>query len=77
MNFGKFNGEKLISFQIKVFARNIKETTLAWSFIKVTARPSFRRLTVIRQINRVYYIIFCLLQNRKYVTKIQLYLLLI
>ena len=31
-------------FQIKVNARNIKETTLAMHFIKVTARPSFTRL---------------------------------
>ena len=34
----------LILFQIKVNARNIKETTLARYFIKVTARPSFTRL---------------------------------
>ena len=46
--FIKFNVGKLILFQIKVFARNIKETTPARYFIKVTARPSFRRLRVIR-----------------------------
>ena len=55
--FIKFNVGKLILFQIKVFARNIKETTLAGYFIKVTVRPSFRRLRVIRQINRFYYIL--------------------
>ena len=55
--FNKFDVGKLILFQIKVFTRNIKETTLARYFIKVTARPSFRRLRVIRQINRVYYIL--------------------
>ena len=31
-------------FQIKVFARNIKETTRARYFRKVTTRPSFTRL---------------------------------
>ena len=47
---------KLILFQTKDFAKNIKETTLAKYFIKITARPSFRQLRVMRQINRVYYI---------------------
>ena len=46
--FIKFNVGKLILFQIKVFARNIKKTTLARYFIKVTVRPGLRRLTVIR-----------------------------
>ena len=34
----------MILFQIKVKAINIKETTLARHFMKVTARLSFRRL---------------------------------
>ena len=46
----------LILFQIKVFAKNIKETSLARYFVKVTARPSFTQLRVIRRINGVYYI---------------------
>ena len=41
-------------FQIKVFARTIKETTLARYFIRVTTRPSFKRLRVIKRINRVH-----------------------
>ena len=44
-------------FQIKVFAKNMKEATLARYFIKVTARASFRQSRIIRQINRVYYIL--------------------
>ena len=52
--FKKFDAENMILFQIKVFARNIKETTLARHFIKVTARPSFTQLRVTRQINRVH-----------------------
>ena len=43
-----------ILFQIEVTTRNIKETTLARYFIKVTARPSFTQLRVIRPINRVH-----------------------
>ena len=42
----------MILFQIKVVAGNIKETTLARCFIKVTTRPSFTLLGVIMQINR-------------------------
>ena len=61
----------MILFQIEVFARNIKETTLAMYFIKVTARPSFTQLRVIRRIDFIKY------ENRRHVTKIQLYLLLI
>ena len=52
--FSKFDSRKKILFQINVFGRNIKETTLAKYFIKVTARPSFTRLRVIRRINRVH-----------------------
>ena len=59
----------MILFQFKVFARNIKEATLARYFIKITMRPSFTQLRVIRQIEFIKY------ENRKYVTKIQLYLL--
>ena len=47
----------MILFQIKVFVRNIKKTTLARYFINLTARSSFRQLTVIIQINRVYNIL--------------------
>ena len=36
IKFGAGNG---VLFQIKVFGRNIKETTLARYFIKVIARP--------------------------------------
>ena len=50
----KFYARNVILFQIKVNARNIKETTLARYFIKVTARPSFTRLRVIKPINRVH-----------------------
>ena len=51
--FSKFEAGNVILFQIKVFTRNVKETALARYFIKVTARPSFARLRVIRQINKV------------------------
>ena len=71
-NFSKFGAGNIILFQIKVFRRNIEEIMLARYFIKVTARSSFARLIVIRQKKR-----FIKYQNRKYVTKIQLYLLLI
>ena len=52
--FNKFDAGKVILFQIKVFAGYIKETTLGKYFIKVTARPSFTQLRVIRRINRVH-----------------------
>ena len=55
----------MILFQIEINARNIKETTLARYFIKVTARPSFTRLRVIKCINRVQ-IEFIKYENRKY-----------
>ena len=38
----------VILFQIKVSARNIKETALARYFVKVTVRPGFTRLRVIK-----------------------------
>ena len=41
-------------FQIKVFARNIIEATLARYFIKATARPKLARFRVIRRINKVH-----------------------
>ena len=68
--FREFDAGNVILLQTKVFARNINETTLARYFMKVTACPSFTRLRVIRRINRV-----IKYENRKYVTKIQLYLL--
>ena len=43
--FSKLDPGNMILFQIKVFVRNIKETTLAKYFIKVTARPSLKRLS--------------------------------
>ena len=52
--FNKFDAGNMILFQIKVFARNIKETLLARYFIKVTAGPSFTQLKVITQTNRVH-----------------------
>ena len=52
--FTKFDNQNVILFQIKVTGRNIKETTLARYFIKVTARRSFTRLSVIRRKNRIY-----------------------
>ena len=52
--FSEFDAVNMVLFQIKVFTRYIKETTLEGYFIKVTARPSFTRLEVIRHVNRVY-----------------------
>ena len=43
----------MILFEIKVFGRNIKETTVARYLIKVTAHPSFEQLRVIRRVHRV------------------------
>ena len=70
--FSEFDTGSIILFQIKVFARNIKETTLARYFIKVNARHSFTRLKVIRG-----KIEFMKYENRKSITKIQFYLVLI
>ena len=52
--FTECDSKNVIFFQIKVFDRNIKETTLARYFIRLTARPSFMRLRAIRGINRVH-----------------------
>ena len=52
--FSEFDPGDVILFQIKVFARNIKETMPANYFIKITAHPSFTQVRVIRQINRVH-----------------------
>ena len=57
--FSNFDIRNMILFQMKVFGRNIKETTLARYFIKVTARPSFKQLRVIRQRDRVHLISKC------------------
>ena len=43
-----------ILFQVKVFGEKIKKTTLANYFTKVTARPTFTWLRVIKQVKRVY-----------------------
>ena len=67
--FSEFNAGNVILFQIKVFGGNIKETTLARYFIKVTAHRSFTRLSVIKQKKKKKE--FIKYQNRKYVTKIQ------
>ena len=53
-SFSEFDNLNMILFQIKVFGRNIAETTLASYFIKVTAHSSFMRLRVIGWINRVH-----------------------
>ena len=53
VRFSEFDSQKVTLSQIKVFIRNIKETTLARYLIKVTALPSFTQLRVIRKINRV------------------------
>ena len=45
--FSVFYAGDLILFEIIANARNIKETTLAMYFIKVTMRPSFTGLRVI------------------------------
>ena len=38
----------------RAFRRNIKETTLARYFTKVTTRPSFKRLRLITQMIGIY-----------------------
>ena len=52
--FSEFDAPNVILFQTKVFAGNVKETTLATYFVKATARPSFTQLRVIGKINRVH-----------------------
>ena len=50
-NFGKvskFDISNVILFQIKVFSKNIKKTTLASYFTKAIARSSFAQLKVIK-----------------------------
>ena len=55
--FSEFDAGNVILFQIKVFSRNMKETTLARFFKKVTARTNFKQLGVIRRINRIHQIL--------------------
>ena len=50
----EFNSWNVILFQTKVFGENIKETTLARYFVKLTARLNFTRSKIIRTINRVH-----------------------
>ena len=50
----EFYAGNVILFQIKANAKNIKETTLAKYYIKVTPRPSFTQLRVIKWINKVH-----------------------
>ena len=64
----------MILFQFKVFGRNIVEAVLARYFIKVILRPSFAQLRVIRRMNSLR-MASSLNIKIKYVTKIQLYLL--
>ena len=52
--FSLFDARDVILFQIKTFGRNMKETTLARYYIKVTTRSSFTRLRVIRRINGIH-----------------------
>ena len=54
VRLSEFYIRNVVLFQIKVFRRNIKETTLARFFIKVTAHSSFTRLRVTKRINRDY-----------------------
>ena len=64
----------MILFQFKVFGRNIVEAVLARYFIKVILRPSFVQLRVIRRMNSLRMASSSNIKI-KYVTKIQLYLL--
>ena len=64
----------MILFQFKVFGRNIVEAVLARYFIKVILRPSFAQLRVIRRMNSLRMASSSNIKI-KYVTKIQLYLL--
>ena len=52
--FSEFDSRKVILLQIKIFGRNIKENILARYFSKITLRPNFTQLRVIRQINRAH-----------------------
>ena len=52
--FSKFDAGNVILFPIKVFGRNILQTTPARYYIKVTVRPSLMRLRVIRRKNRIH-----------------------
>ena len=52
--FTEYDTRNVVSSQIKVSGRNIKETTLAKYFIKVTASLSFTRLRITREINTVH-----------------------
>ena len=51
--FSKFDIRNVVLLKIKVSPTNIKETTLARYFIKLTVHLSFTQLRVIRRINRV------------------------
>ena len=52
--FSELDSGNEILFQIKGFGRNIKETTIARYFIKVTTHPSFTGLRVIRRKNKAH-----------------------
>ena len=52
--FSEFESGNVILFEIKVYDRNIKETTLVRYFIKVIAPPSFTQLRIIRRINGIH-----------------------
>ena len=51
--FSKFDIRNVVLLKIKVSPTNIKETTLAIYFIKLTVHLRFTQLRVIRRINRV------------------------
>ena len=54
--FSELDAGNVVLFHVKFFGRNIKETTLARYFIKVTSRLSFTRLRVIKQKNKIHQI---------------------
>ena len=51
--FRKFDASNATLFQIKVFGKNVKDTTLGSYFAKVTTHHSFARLILIKQISKV------------------------
>ena len=52
--FNKFDASNAILFQIQVFGKDIKKTTLVSYITKVTADPSYMRFRVINQINKIH-----------------------
>ena len=52
--FSEFDSWKVIIFQVIVFGRNTKDTTLVKHFSKVNVRPCVTRLRVTKQKNIVH-----------------------